>query len=458
MRWLDAALPVRMTRIALVAPAGSVRDMLVKVGEAGTVEIEAAPELAQAPRADRSPSASAGESLLRQYEASAVPAHGVGALLGWTPADQVSALGEVLARIGCAAVPLRRPDGVEPPTLVAGSAGRRALSPLVATYGVVPYADVNPAWLAWVSYVLMFGIMFGDAGDGLLLIAAGIAMRSRVPRRAARYRGAWPFVAGAGAAATLFGFAYGEFFGPTSVIPTLWLDPIARPIPLLIAGLGVGATLLAGAYALGMVNRWREGGWRAALYASSGIAGSALLLGIGVLAAGWYVHLVPALAAGATLAAVAVLLAFVGFLADAGGGGYGLMQACVEVFDLVVRLGSNVASFARLAAFGLAHAALGLLVWEGTSALWHRGGIMAALAVALMITGTALAFALEGLVAAVQALRLEYYELFSRIFLTQGRQFRPWRLRIDNDDAQPPGNDSGLATAGTSGAITGQEA
>ncbi len=327
----------------------------------------------------------------------------------------------------------------------------------MATYGVVPYADVNPAWLAWVSYVLMFGMMFGDVGDGLLLIAAAIAMRSRVPRRAARYRGAWPFVAGAGAAATLFGFAYGEFFGPTGVIPTLWLDPIARPIPLLVAGLGAGAALLAGAYALGVVNRWREGGWRAALYAPSGIAGSALFLGIGVLAAGWYIHLLPALVAGAALAAVALLLAFAGFLADAGGGGYGLMQACVEVFDLVVRLGSNVASFARLAAFGLAHAALGLLVWEGTRALWHRGGIMAVLSVVLIVTGTALAFALEGLVAAVQALRLEYYELFSRIFLTQGRKFRPWRLSIDDDDA-PPANDSGLATAGTSGAIAGQEA
>ncbi len=94
-----------------------------------------------------------------------------------------------------------------------------------------------------------------------------------------------------------------------------------------------------------------------------------------------------------------------------------------------MRLGSNVASFARLAAFGLAHAALGLLVWQGTQALVEHGGVMIAAGVVLFAVGGALAFALEGLVAAVQALRLEYYELFSRVFVAQGRPFRPWRLR-----------------------------
>jgi V/A-type H+-transporting ATPase subunit I len=100
----------------------------------------------------------------------------------------------------------------------------------------------------------------------------------------------------------------------------------------------------------------------------------------------------------------------------------------VELFDLVVRLGTNVVSFARLAAFGLTHAALGAIVWSGTTALWHRGGAALAAAVLLFVVGNALAFALEALVAGVQALRLEYYELFSRLFRSQGRPFRPWRL------------------------------
>ena len=499
MPWLETAFPARMTRIALVAPADRVRAMLVTVGAAGVVEIDAGPAdpaqtgpgeagAAQAgtgsagigqagtgqagtgqagtgaqpgAEAGRGPATApgpapagsepavtagppdlaalrqagrldliAGEDQVSRYAAAAVRADSAAALAGWIPADRLPALTRALAGIGCAAAPLPRPPGAQAPTLVTGS-GQRALSPLVATYGTVPYADINPAWLAWASYVLMFGMMFGDVGDGLLLIAAAVALRFGWPRRASRFRAAWPFVAGAGLAATAFGFGYGEFFGPTGVVPTLWLNPLDEPVQLLLAGLGIGVILLAGAYALGTLNRWREGGWPLALYAPSGLAGSALFLGIGVLAAGVYFGAAWAVAAGVALALLALAGAFVGFLAEAGGGGVGVTQATVEVFDLVIRLASNIVSFARLAAFGLAHAALGLLVWDGTTSLWHRGGAGIAAAIVVFIAGSALAFALEALVAAVQALRLEYYELFSRIFVGQGRPFRPWRLRVE---------------------------
>jgi V/A-type H+-transporting ATPase subunit I len=469
MPWLDTAFPVRMSRIALVAPAGSVRAMLVAVADAGIVEIdseatghqnggspnggspsggpaatarasgqEAAlaaspPDLAALERVGRH-DLIAGEAQLSQLAAAAVRGHSAAALAAWTPADQVAGLAARLAGIECAAVPLPRPIGLDAPTLVAGSAGQRALSPLVSTYGTVPYADINPAWLAWGSYVLRFGMMFGDVADGLLLIAGAVALRSGWPGWARRYRAAWPFVAGAGVAATGFGFGYGEFFGPTGVIPALWLNPLDSPIQLLLAGIGIGAALLAGAYALGTINRWREGGWPLALYAPSGIAGAMLFGGVGVLAAGWYYGAGALLIVGGALAVAALVLAFAGFMSEAGGGGVGVTQASVEVFDLVVRLGSNVVSFARLAAFGLARAALSLLVWQGTQALVHRGGLAIVAAIVLFAVGSALAFGLEALVAAVQALRLEYYELFSRIFVGQGRPFRPWRLRVESGD------------------------
>lgn len=82
-------------------------------------------------------------------------------------------------------------------------------------------------------------------------------------------------------------------------------------------------------------------------------------------------------------------------------------------------------SFARLAAFGLTHAALLGLVWEGTQALWGPGW-RAPAAIVLFVVGNVVTFGLEALVAGIQALRLEYYELFSRIFTAEGRPFRPW--------------------------------
>jgi V/A-type H+-transporting ATPase subunit I len=221
-------------------------------------------------------------------------------------------------------------------------------------------------------------------------------------------------------------------------VPVLWLDPLEEPVTLLLAAVAVGAVLLAAAYALGTVNRWREGGWRLALYAPSGVAGAAVFLGLGLAAGGWWLGWAwPVAAAGPALAAGGLVLAFAGFMGEAGGGGAGAAQAAVELFDLVVRLGSNVVSFARLAAFGLTHAALGAVVWESATALWDGGAVAGAAAVVVFVAGNALAFSLEALVAAVQALRLEYYELFSRVFQGQGRPFRPWHVPIVSEDEVP---------------------
>jgi V/A-type H+/Na+-transporting ATPase subunit I len=100
-----------------------------------------------------------------------------------------------------------------------------------------------------------------------------------------------------------------------------------------------------------------------------------------------------------------------------------------------VRLGSNLVSFARLAAFGLTHAALGYVIWQATTASADRGPLGVIGAVLIFLVGTAVAFALEALVAAVQALRLEYYELFSRIFDIEGQPFLPWHVPLTTTEA-----------------------
>ncbi len=131
---------------------------------------------------------------------------------------------------------------------------------------------------------------------------------------------------------------------------------------------------------------------------------------------------------GAAVAGIGLVLMFIGFVVE-GGGGAGVAQAVVELFDTVIRLAANLVSFGRLAAFGLAHAAITSLVWDGTTALWGPG-LAAVGAVVVFVVGNAVAFALEALVVGVQALRLEYYELFSRILTGEGRMFHPWHVPI----------------------------
>ncbi|HEU5355567.1 MAG TPA: V-type ATPase 116kDa subunit family protein [Actinocrinis sp.] len=422
-RWRDSLVPVRMQRIALTAGLDDLRSTLVRTGEVGCVELECDAPSCTAPANPTS------EDLVTRYADAATRHEEMAALIGWCPAADVPRLAARLVDVGGAVVPLPCPRGVDPPTLLRdASTAHSAFSPLVRSYGTVPYADLDPTFLAGLTYVLMFGLMFGDAGHGALLIACGLVLRSGRIKPLAGVKRLWPFVVGAGIAGTVCGLLYGEFFGPTGLVPALWLKPLDQPLPLLGYAIALGAALLAVAYGVGTVNRWREGGPGAALYAVSGGAGSALFLGAAISCTGVLVHSTPLESAGAAPATLGIVAAGIGLAAVAPRGPAGGFQVGIGLFDLVTRIGSNVVSFARLAAFGLTHAALGAVIWQGASGLAHRGPIGVGAAVLLFLVGNAAAFALEGLVVSVQAMRLEFYELFSRIFEPEGRPFRPFRL------------------------------
>jgi len=459
MPWRDALEPARMVRVAVVAPTERARAVLCDVADAGMIELERDPTVGPGParrardrrrrhtgvavpaRPELSPTdvdpsvleqagddaALAGEAELEEIRAAAVDDGALSAVLGWMAAADTGTLAERLGAEGGSVVPLPSPRGAQPPTLLLPSPAR-SFQPLVDTYATVPYRDLNPSMAAGLTYVVMFGMMFGDVGHGVLLLAIGLALRWWRSPGADRIRWAAPFVIGAALASIGFGLAYGEAFGPTGAVPTLWIRPLDHPTTLLAVAVAVGAGLLVLAYALGTVNRWREGGSASALSALSGVAGMAMYVGLLLLALGWWRHVVALWVLGGVLTGTGLVLAFAGLFFRAGGGGAGALQAGVETFDGVVRLGTNTVSFARLAAFGLTHAALTAAVWTGTLALARRGGGLVAVGVLVFLVGNALAFALEALIAGIQALRLEYYELFSRVFVTEGRAFRPWHV------------------------------
>jgi len=464
MPWRETLEPTRMARVALVAPADRLREVLVEVADAGVAQFEqigepppgpagaalerarreqalavsaaAAPSpraLAEAPDVEALARAGrlgelAGEAEIERAVGAAVHRGAVVALVAWSPATAVGPLADRLEPVGGAVVRLPSPRWPEPPTLVTSEGATHAFQPLVDTYATVPYADLNPAALAGIAYIMMFGMMFADVGHGALLLAAGLLLATGRPRRLSGLRRMAPFVIGAGVASMCFGLAFGEFFGPTGAVPTLWIRPLSDPTQLLAVAIGVGALLLAAAYVLGIINRWREGGMARALFTQAGLAGAALFLGLALVVLGWYLGATVAVAVGAVLAAAGLGLVGLGAYAGAAPGTGRAAQAGVESFDAVVRIGTNTISFARLAAFGLTHAALCAVVWSGTTWLWGHGPASWLAAVALFVVGNAVAFALEGLVVAVQALRLEYYELFSRIFVDEGRPFRPWHV------------------------------
>jgi V/A-type H+-transporting ATPase subunit I len=463
----EQAFPVRMQRVAIVAQRTRMRPVLVALAESGAVEISGrlgggeGPALEALRRMQRQGNAHArvvptlarrtpdvgllehsgsgdllaGEVELERRRASAVE-HGDFALfVGWVPAVRRTELAGRLATLGASLVVLRPPRGEDPPTLLAPVPAAGPFRPLVDTYGAIPYEDVDPTPFAALTYCLMFGMMFGDVGDGLLIVVAALVLRRWRGQRLAHLRRYWPLIAAPGATATAFGFLYGEFFGPTRLLPTLWLSPLDSPTRLLTVAVAAGGGLLAVSHLIGLVNRWREGGPITALTAPSGFPGLGLLLGAALAAAGILAHARPLTFAGLGAGMLSMTGLALGMRLEAADGA-GIGGLVIGLFDALLRTTSNVFSFSRLAAFGLMHAAVGKVVLDAAGSLTGRplGDLAAA---AVFAAGGVAAFVLEALVVAVQALRLEYYELFSRLYTRVGRPFAPWDLPLTSiEEAQ----------------------
>jgi V/A-type H+-transporting ATPase subunit I len=459
---LELPAPARMCRVAVAAPSAALRRVLVRLAQLATLEpagelpppegpaSEALRRVASTDtEADRGaePALSltepdlqdletrgardllAGEVELDRRKRMALAQGNVSVLVGWTPEQEIDELRRAMADEGAALVELRPPKTEIPPTLLRSAKLAKPFRVLVDTYGVLPYSDVDPTAFAAVAFIVMFGMMFGDVGHGALLVLAGLALSRVRSGRMTRVRPSWPLLVGAGGSGVVFGLLYGECFGPTGLVPTLWLAPLEQPMELIVAAIVVGSLLLSVSYLLGSVNRWRERGPRVALYAGGGLAGSFVFAGIAMAVAGSSRANHAATVAGIAAGVLGLVLLFIGALFEAGRGLGGVAGGLVEIMDTVIRIATNVISFSRLAAFGMTHAALSTVTLAGAESL--ASGVVGWILAALLFTvGTAVALALEGMVAAVQALRLEYYELFSRIFAEEGRPFTPFTIPV----------------------------
>ena len=292
----------------------------------------------------------------------------------------------------------------EPPrTLTAPMvlANPRFLQPFenfVRLLGTPGAGEADPTPVVAVIAPLLFGYMFGDVGQGLVLVAFGLALRRRYP--------ALGLLVSGGAAATAFGFAFGSVFARDDLLPALWRRPLEMPLALLAICVGFGVVVLLGGFALDALQSiWlrRGGAWLASR------AGLVVL----------YLGLVTAPFAGAGLALAALgALWYVGGAALVGGSLAAGGRAVGELLESVLQLLVNTISFARVGAFALAHAGLASAVVGIATAAGHGIGFYAAL-----VLGNLLILVLEGLVVGIQTTRLVLFEFFIRFLKAEGRPF-----------------------------------
>ena len=312
---------------------------------------------------------------------------------------------------------------VTPPTKLKNNFIFKPFEMFVKMYGMPRYGEIDPTPILAITYILFFGIMFGDVGQSLILAIAGFILYKVKKMDLAGIVG---FV---GISGVIFGFIYGSVFGNEEIIPalfhTLTLKPMEQ-IGLMLGGtIGIGMAVIIFGMTLNVVNMIKAGKKGECICSHNGIAGILFYLSVLLIAGNILLKLgLPTV----VLEAVAALTLRVMFFEEPLSklingkknwmpkGGMFFVESFFELFEVILSFFSNTISFLRIGAFAVVHVGMMTVV----AVLSQGGGIGG---VVVQIIGNIMVMALEGLIVGIQVLRLEYYEMFSRYFGGGGRVF-----------------------------------
>lgn len=342
-------------------------------------------------------------------------------LAGWVPARAVEGLAERLRETLALPFEVQARDPLPEerklvPTVPVRSRFLQPFALLVKQYGVPEYGEVDPTPLFAVTFLLMFGSMFGDVGQGAVIAALGWYFRKRLGRFGL-------FGVMAGLSSVVFGFLYGSIFGYEHVLPALWMSPIHDPILMLKIALGYGVVFLVIACLLAIYNRVVIRNWSGAVFGHHGLVNLVFYLslvwgGLNLGTTGAFGNL----PTGLVIASLGAL-AWYNWRHLEAPFGEKVLVVFIETLETIIGYVSNTLSFLRVAAFSLNHVALSIAVFTLANMMGAFGHILT------VILGNVFVLVLEGGIVMIQVMRLQYYEGFSRYFSGDGHEFAPLRLR-----------------------------
>ena len=364
-------------------------------------------------------------------------------LVGWMPADAYARLVSILDPMDGVMVDSEDPENVahsSPPTILKNARFFKPFESVVTMYGLPSHDEMDPTKFVTFTFILMFGFMFGDIGQGILIALLGLILYLRK----SMLGGVMLY---AGISSTIFGFLYGSFFGNEELVHAIWLSPIESPDninTLMYVSIGYGALIVLTSMGFSMYNAIRTRDWGRLLFDRNGLAG--LLFYGGIL-----VVVLNSLRTGnfrltGLVLAIVILLPLALMLLKeplehlvekkrpvfpAEKGMY-FTEAGFELFETVLGFISNTISFIRISAFAMNHAGFSLAVWT----LYHMmenspGGYVA------LVFGNLLIMVLEGMIVGIQCLRLEFYEAFGRFYRGEGTPFLPLVMRDESSHDAP---------------------
>jgi V/A-type H+-transporting ATPase subunit I len=325
-------------------------------------------------------------------------------ITGWTSDLEGSRLAHAIDRCGARAILHYPPPpaSAQAPLLLANPGWARPFEIFSRAMGMPSRNEADPSVLLAIAVPLMFGYMFGDVGQGLVIAAGGFLLRKR-------YVLARLFIVG-GISAAAFGLLFGSVFS-VHVLHPLWIAPLDDPLAVLLVPLVGGGVLMT----LGLTLRALEAHWRGEfdLWLATDAGLIAVYLGLLVCLL-W--------PAGFVVAAVGAAVYCLGH-AWHERRPVAALSALGELTERTLQILINTLSFARVGAFALAHAGLSSAIVALMSAA--DSAIVAAV---ILVVGNVGVIVLEGLVVSIQTTRLVLFEFFTRFLVAEGRVFRPLPL------------------------------
>lgn len=346
---------------------------------------------------------------------------------GWVAQSEREDLKGKLSKYGDMLVIFKDETSLQPPTKLKNNWFFRPFEWLVNLYGTPSYNELDPTPFVSLSYMLLFGIMFGDLGQGFVFLIAGHFLSKKMKL----FGG---LISRLGISSMIFGLLYGAVFGIETLIPALWMKPFENVNDILFFAIGVGVLVLLISYVFGIINALKRHDIEEGLFGKEGVAGVVLYVTVLLLVGGGMlgINILP-MPVGIAIAVVA-LLAIVFRLPlthliekkkPLHGGdisGY-YVESIFSLIETFLAMLSGTISFIRVGAFALTHVGL-FLAFE---TMGHMIG-SAAGNILMIVIGNIFIISLEALIVFIQGMRLQYYELFSRYYKGDGREFNPVSL------------------------------
>jgi V/A-type H+-transporting ATPase subunit I len=369
---------------------------------------------------------------------------------GWIPEDRADSMSRAIAAVsnGRGVVDIEKPQdmpealasALRVPILYRNPLLLRPFQALVQLYGVPSYGEIQPTAFFGISFLLMFGLMFGDVGQGLVLFSAGYCLFRYLPR----FLDYGILLMECAVASIVFGVLYGSFFGIEGLLPVLWMEPIRDMRRFMGVAIAFGVVVVSVGLLINIVNTWRSGEHAAALLGPRGVFGAFTYWILIMLLARAFMPANVTVPAPLLLAMVLVPILLLVFrrplvrLVEQGKPArlqhsdtprwLTALEGSVELVDSLFSFFANTISFVRVAAFAAVHAGIFIAMFAlaDTIANYRFGQ---PLGVLTLVAGNIVMIFLEGLTVSVQVLRLEYYEFFGKFFRGGGEPYRPLMLR-----------------------------